>query len=174
MLYRSHRVGPISKLGATLDDKNNKYFPLDIKKILLRLYHGRHLNHEVRKLLSDKSKSTNIYFPMRGDKKPINLEYFNTDEFQKEFGTQKFILILKELGETKINEIKESCNDEKIHVDEIDFDNDEAIYCNDNLDWLIYFSHENSITIFGNDLVKKLKSNWPTWDKFSDPWRQHF
>jgi hypothetical protein len=76
---------------------------------------------------------------MRGDKKPNNMEYFDTDEFQKEFGTQKFILILKDLGETKINEINESRNDEMIHVDEIDFDNDEAIYCKNNLDWLIPF-----------------------------------
>jgi hypothetical protein len=56
-------------------------------------------------------------------------------------------------------------------LDNIDLDSDETFYCNDNVDWLIYFSHEKTITIGGKTLLDKLKADWHDWDKYKDPWR---
>lgn len=41
----------------------------------------------------------------------------------------------------------------------------EAYWTSGTLDWLLYISHEDSVTIAGDWLVAAVKEVWPEWDQ---------
>ena len=55
---------------------------------------------------------------------------------------------------------------QEIDLDEVDFRYTgaaEGYWCDRNLDWLIYVSHEESITLGGEWLISEIQTVWPQW-----------
>ncbi|HEX8832455.1 MAG TPA: hypothetical protein VF705_14870 [Longimicrobium sp.] len=42
---------------------------------------------------------------------------------------------------------------------------EEGFWCSDAMDWLLYASHEDSITVGGSWLVSAVKAAWPEWER---------
>ena len=145
-------------------------FAQKLKKILFGI---RYTDDKTRKLLLDKFDAVAQWYPLRVNSKQNDLEYFEEEFFQKHFGDQKLIQLIKSLGCTTINEINESRDDKKINVDELEINNSEVYYCNDTVDWVIYCSHEQTVTFGGATLLQELKQQWSDWYKFKDPWAQY-
>ena len=88
--------------------------------------------------------------------------------FKKEFGYELLINILKKGGVTKVIELSENGyveNDTEIDIKELEpeYCGAEEFWCTQDLDWIIYVSHENSITFAGAWFVEQIKANYPTW-----------
>ncbi len=143
---------------------------MGLLNILDKLLPDRFIDETTRKLLLEKFGASGYWYPLLGDTKPDNMEYFEIDTFKTNFGDKKLFDLVKQIGENKINEINESTDDTKINVDEIEITNSETYYCNDNVDWVIYCSHENTISIGGKILLDTLKKEWKDWKKFADTW----
>ena len=115
--------------------------------------------------------STDYWYPLTGGKAPNNCEYFDVDVFITNYGLERLIQFIKNLGYSIINEIVESLEDKKIEVEDLDsYCGLETFYCNDNGDWAIYFSHENTVTFIVAEFLGKLKIDWPDWEYNKDPW----
>lgn len=41
----------------------------------------------------------------------------------------------------------------------------EGYWCSADMDWIIYVSHENSITVGGEWLLDEIKAIWPNWEE---------
>lgn len=91
--------------------------------------------------------------------------------FEKEFGYEKLRGILRDKGINKIIYLCENGYGEK--DSEIDISDlkpklcgaAEGFWCTSTLDWIIYASHEVSITFAGQWLVDEIKKNYPDWNK---------
>jgi len=44
--------------------------------------------------------------------------------------------------------------------------NGEGFWCCKQMDWVIYASHENSITFGGEWLINKVKGAWSNWESY--------
>lgn len=42
---------------------------------------------------------------------------------------------------------------------------DEGFWCSDAMDWILYASHEGSVTVGGSWLVHAVKAAWPDWER---------
>lgn len=42
---------------------------------------------------------------------------------------------------------------------------EEGYWCSDAMDWLLYASHENSVTVAGEWLISAVKAAWPAWER---------
>jgi hypothetical protein len=109
------------------------------------------------------------WFPLNGENNSI-AEYFAEDVFIKQNGLQYLSEILKTYS-TQIYELSEVTDVTPINIEEfLEYQGNETIYCDENVNWVIYFSHENTVTIAGEDLLKRLKSSWLNWKEYSNPW----
>ena len=116
--------------------------------------------------------SGGYWYPLIGERAPENCEYFDEDVFVKEYGLERLILLIKKMECVEINEIAEDLKDRKIPVDDLySYSGLEVIYCNDNVEWAIYFSHENTVTFLGTDFLQRLKNDWPSWERYKNPWK---
>lgn len=112
------------------------------------------------------------YYPLNGDK-PADCEYFDSIDFLKFFGIERLSSLILSLGDAEIYEAQETLSIKKVHAEAIhDYEGLELIYCNQSIDWAIYFSHENTITIVGKALPNKIKEAWADWERFSHPWEK--
>lgn len=125
------------------------------------------IDRKSRQLLYEKFGFKEFYwFPLNGNTpKPDNTECFEDEVFFNKFGLQNLINTIKELGDNKINLISEVNEDEKINTEDLEpYTLTEIIYCNDTVDWAVYFSHENTVTISGARLIKAIQNKWEDFD----------
>lgn len=84
----------------------------------------------------------------------------------------KIKTLLKKHGVKSVYEFRENgiCN--KI-IDFLNYEfwcndsyfwNNECFWFADNMDWIIYISHEKTTTFGGEWLIKQLKRNWKDWE----------
>ena len=141
-----------------------------LDRLFKMVFRKRALDNSTRNLMRDKFKISGYWYPLCDKKRIDDVEYFEKEVFLDKYGEKKTINLLNQLGDKTINEIVEVGNDKKISVDNLDLTSDETFYCNDNVDWIIYCSHEKTITIGGKILLDKFKTDWPELDKYKDPW----
>lgn len=109
------------------------------------------------------------WFPLHGEKIE-NCEYFEADVFVKQMGMQHLLDVLKTY-DTQIYELSEVTDVTPITIEEVpSYDSNEWLYCDENANWVIYFSHENTVTIAGKELLDELKSSWLNWKEYANPW----
>jgi len=97
--------------------------------------------------------------------------YFNYDEFENEFGIKKLQNLVKENFSSELLETNEECEEFNIPIEDLAYMNGcEAYHTNKNLDWVMYMSHENTITFKGEKLIALIKSNWSDWENWKNPW----
>ena len=129
-------------------------------------------NTEIRNKLKERwgIKHRGFWIPLDGVLRE-DIEFFNYTVFQKAFGTEKLKVVIKNLGHELINELNEADYDTKVNVDELKtYQALELYYTPDNVEWVIYISHENTITFGGQKLLDKIKEQWTDWTQFNKQW----
>ncbi|AMM51508.1 hypothetical protein TH61_10450 [Rufibacter sp. DG15C] len=130
-------------------------------------------NEQIRKKLVDIWGAEGLWTPLNGEIASETLDYFELDEFQSAFGLEKLKEILEELEAGPIHEISEIQEDRIIPVSEIDeYVGIEMFYTDSDASWVIYLSHENTITIAGARLLDALKQKWANYNDFNKPWEK--
>jgi hypothetical protein len=95
-----------------------------------------------------------------------NAEAFQDSYFEKEFGYEILKDILRNHNVTKIWELREDGIDYEIELSIFEpyYNGSEGFWCDSNYDWLIYASHESSIT-FAGTILDDIQNNWTNWQK---------
>ncbi len=75
--------------------------------------------------------------------------------------------ILAARGVERAFELREGGSAYEIHPTGLDpvYTGDEGFWCSDAMDWILYASHENSLTVGGKWLLSQVKSAWPEWER---------
>jgi hypothetical protein len=75
--------------------------------------------------------------------------------------------ILAARGTECVLELREGGSAYEILLSDLDplYTGDEGFWCSDAMDWLLYASHENSLTVGGEWLISAVKSAWPEWER---------
>lgn len=131
-----------------------------------------------RKTLSDKESDliwkriTDIWgiqgsdwYPITGNK-PANVEAFEDKYFYSNISTNNLIEALSSQGTNRIWELREYGAEYEIVIELFNpyYNGAEGYWTSDSLDWLLYCSHESSITV-GGWLLDEIKKLWPFWRK---------
>ena len=131
-------------------------------------------NVQGREMLRNNLGFEHFYWYPLHDPKPLNSEYFEEDAFLEEFGVEKLIALITQLGFDRLNVITETDEDEKINATQLEeYSGIEKIYFDEKAEWAIYFSHENTVTFVGSIIADSLKANWSNWENFSSPWENN-
>ena len=111
-----------------------------------------------------------FWIPLSGDNEEHTC-YFHDDEFDENFGFEKLNKIYNELKTGKIFEFtypKETKIIDELKVSE--FNGNDTFYVDENVDFIIYHTHERTIAIAGDKVIKRIKSEWTEYEKFINPW----
>lgn len=75
--------------------------------------------------------------------------------------------ILAARGVERVFELREGGSAYEIQLSDLHpaYTGDEGFWCSDAMDWLLYASHENSLTVGGKWLISQVKSAWPGWER---------
>jgi hypothetical protein len=99
------------------------------------------------------------------DRTNDNIEAFQDKSFEKVITTDGLRAILANHGLTRVFELRESGVEYELDLS-VAFDpyynGDEGYWCAEQADWIIYASHESSITL-GGWLLDEIKHIWPDW-----------
>ena len=100
-------------------------------------------------------------FPER----PSHVEAFQDHYFETEFGYERLRKILTDRNIGIVYELREDARGFEIPVAELEpyYTGEEGFWLSETLDWLIYASHESSLTIGGEWLVSAVCEAWPSW-----------
>jgi hypothetical protein len=107
------------------------------------------------------------WYPITKDQ-PLRAVAFQANYFNDEVGVKILRDILSKRGIKRVWELKE-IGPEPEYEKEIDefepyYGGTEGYWCSADMDWIIYVSHENSITI-GGWLLDAVKIVWPNWEE---------
>ncbi|MBH5317518.1 hypothetical protein I6N90_06770 [Paenibacillus sp. GSMTC-2017] len=108
------------------------------------------------------------WIPLDASKHKFALPFMD-DYFESEFGFERLRAILKKHGVNEVYELRELTSSPEYELEvsafypTYDFDG-EGFWCSKEMDWVIYVSHENSITIGGEWLINMVKEVWPNWE----------
>lgn len=110
-----------------------------------------------------------FWYPLT-DAKPADTEAFMDDYFAAEVGIEALKAILRARGIERIFELREFDHSPEYQLDIEGFNpaytiNGEGYWFAADMDWVIYASHENSITIAGEWLLEEIKKIWPGWEE---------
>ena len=106
------------------------------------------------------------WFPLSNDR-PEDVEAFQDQCFEDEVGTAKLEQILRSRGLTRVWEIGEGSRRYEMDISQIEpyyyySGGEERFWGDDTFDWIIYASHEGSLTI-GGWLLEEVKTVWTNW-----------
>lgn len=75
--------------------------------------------------------------------------------------------ILEEHGVTRFWELREYGPEYELDLAEMEaaYTEAESYWTSGTMDWLIYASHESSITVAGAWLISKVEAAWPAWEQ---------
>lgn len=110
------------------------------------------------------------WWPIVGETAPSNVLAFNDFEFSEHVPLEALRAVLAEHGARRIYALDEDGN----HNYEIDVDAfvplresaGEQYYTSEHLAWVIYLSHEDSITIAGEPVLQFVQEVWPDWSEY--------
>ena len=97
--------------------------------------------------------------------------YFNFTELKENYNIKE----LENFIQSKYDNVF-VLNDynEKFVLKEIEFDNisgSDKFITNENGDWVVYITHENTITFAGKTLISELKK-WNSFEEMKNPWEK--
>jgi hypothetical protein len=111
-----------------------------------------------------------FWFPIAisGDEnRPAHTEAFQALAFEEELTTETFRKILFDHQVEKAFELRESDDICEIELSQLYpiYTGLEGMWFTSQLDWLVYASHESSVTVGGKWLLPAVKAAWPNWEK---------
>jgi hypothetical protein len=113
------------------------------------------------------------WFPLREGAIPPGVTTFHVEYYEKMNGLRLLQESLMRRGVSRVFELHEFGPDEPDNEIELSILNPAYLsggeqYCTDkNVDWVVYASHESSITIAGEWLTQIFKEKWPEWERRS-------
>lgn len=131
------------------------------------------IDEERKRIWGRLSKTWDIkgtyWFPL-GDCSRKDIYAFLDDYFYDELGIEPLRNILLRKGIDKVWEMGESEAFPEYEIDVAAFSPEysisgEGYWCSVDMDWIIYVSHENSITVGGEWLLDGIKAIWPNWEE---------
>jgi len=111
------------------------------------------------------------WIPIASDEIIPNTEIYDSDYFEYYLDQIKEI-IKNTLKVGSLFELREDGQFQKLNISECDFEYDglEYIYTDKNLSFVLYFSHESSVTVGGKELLDYIHNIWPDYKShFWDP-----
>ena len=107
------------------------------------------------------------WHPLSLEDMPPDVIAFQARYFDKEVGAVTFRRILADRGINRVWELREWEPDYEIDLELLDpvHAEVEQYYTSRELDWLVYVSHESSITFAGAWLIKAVQDAWPNWEQ---------
>lgn len=94
------------------------------------------------------------------------MEAFQAPYLQRAVAPERLATILAERGVERVWELREYGREYERDVSEVDpeYDGAEGVWTSPAHDWIVYASHETSITI-GGWLLDEVKRQWPEWER---------
>ncbi len=106
------------------------------------------------------------WYPLKPGVMPLDVMAFQSAWFQVAVSNDTMRTILAANGIFRLWEFNE--HGAIIEIDlmflDVDYDGDERYWTAGTMDWLLYASHESSITVAGNWLIEAVKAEWPEWE----------
>ena len=130
-------------------------------KNVLPLPYRRRLKDSEREII--RQKLLNIWqfdggswIPLVDINPSISTLFFNKDNLNEQ-DLKKIQDVITQKADLNLYEISEEQLDYEIESNDLQIDCYETVYCDKNLDWLIYGSHENTVAFGGNWLIDYMK-----------------
>lgn len=122
-------------------------------------------SNSIQEKLNSRWEVKGYWYPLAIEK-PDNVEGFQETHFEKEVGAEKLQAILRNYGVEKIYEIREHGANYELELSAFEpyYSGAEGFWCDEKFDWIIYASHESSITI-GGWLLPEIKAIWSNWEE---------
>src|SRR6476620_379294 len=119
----------------------------------------------IRAELKERWHVDDYWFPLN-EFRPKNVEAFQDTNFESEVGSDKIATILASRGVERVWVVQETGTTYELDATEIEpyyrYGGVECFWCDDSYDWIIYVSHEGSVTV-GGWLLAEVKASWPNW-----------
>ena len=109
----------------------------------------------------------NYWYPLAPSARTHRLA-FHAAAFHDMWSSVSGVTILREHGIEQVFELREGGAVFQLPVDDLDpvYTGDEGYWSSATFDWIIYASHESSITVSGKWFVARVKSAWPLWKMY--------
>jgi hypothetical protein len=106
------------------------------------------------------------WIPITGNRPIPDTEVYQASHFSDNI-TNPASVIRKVFDVTDLYEIQEGglVTEKKIGGCGFSYDGLEYLYTDKDFRFVIYFSHENSVTVGGKDLIEEIHSIWPDYEK---------
>lgn len=132
-----------------------------IKPVFYRRVLSDEESKSIRKKLNNRWKLQKDYWYPLTIEKPVNAEAFQDAYFKKEVGAENLRRILDQYKVEKVYELREDGLDYEFELSVFEpyYNGAEGFWCDDKFDWIIYASHESSITV-GGWLLDEIKKIW--------------
>jgi hypothetical protein len=108
------------------------------------------------------------WYPITGSDMPPTVVAFEDAWFYNEIPLNVLQGILKRHEITRVWELREG-HEAGYEMDtaflDLYYDGTEGYWTSEGMDWLIYVSHENSLTVAGEWLIAAIKVLWPRWNE---------
>jgi len=163
----------------TMDEERQAFYDfiekkcMEVSQNVRPISYRRTLSSQESKMLWSELKKKwsidNYWYPLTNNK--LNdTEAFMDDYFDSEVGVNHLIKILKKQNVQRVFELREGSVFPEYEIDLENFNpayniNGEGFWFSSDLDWVIYVSHENSITIAGTWLLAEIKKVWLNWEE---------
>lgn len=183
-LFTETDLGPVA--GNAMEQEREAFFKyvegltgIDLQEVPQLFYRRVLTDAEVeqwRTALGDTwgaSREKYYWYPLSKETRN-DLVALDSDRFAQEVPLQDFNKILAESGPSRSVELREWGPSYEVDISALDFSYEgaEGFWFTAQLDWIIYASHEDSITIGGEVALEALKQVWPKWHEavWTRPW----
>ena len=139
---------------------------LSVEPLFYRRVLSEQESADIWKELSSRWRITDGYWYPLSNHKPDNVEAFQDAYFEKEVGAEKLRAILLNRKIERIWEMREDNKNYELELLAFDpyYNGAEGYWCDGNFDWIIYASHESSIT-FGGWILTEIQQIWSNWEE---------
>jgi len=127
-----------------------------------------------------------VWYPhdrYESEEPPHDAQVFNEDPFADDELLRRLRQVLAGLGVSRMWELRAWSEDHRVYEldpallepvyglgDDLCDDLDERYWTDASFEWLIYASHEETVTIAGAELLSGLQTAWPAWRSFVPHW----
>lgn len=175
------KIGHLKMVETIKSDFINFVNQLDLNELseINSILFERRLNKEESKALESVLKETfdfgswkdeNYYWePLFKTKNKLPTIYFEDDLFKYE-KLQKIIDIVQSISGERIYLLTEENIHYEVETSSFNIDWIESAYCNFDSSWMIYISHEGTITFAGAEIIAKVENEFTEILKHKNPW----
>lgn len=109
----------------------------------------------------------NYWYPLRNNMAFSDVIAFEAEWFYFQIPLDMLHGIFKTHGITRIWEAREGGAIYEMDYELLEpyYDGEEGYWTSEDMDWLLYVSHESSLTVAGGWLVSAIKATWPHWQQ---------